>query len=268
MASRRTSCHLGFQDAELERRDLLSLAGLQHPTTLTQTLGPRNALADPNGRAVSGNLFHQNGINGLKIHKSFDNQMNYRLSNATDMGHRVFEAFSVFNEAYFGVPSSPELGAPAVPPTLPNLLADLSQQVALAVTTIQIGSNQAGPSLVRAPKFSLRPFDGLIPFAQAQIEGMGNTLATLPANGGPQGSATAAQATAAINQADNAILNGLAEYTLHPNLFVNPSDFYISPNVSFTTSFDGNPTQAGPGYFVRGPGGQTLPGAPLRLIVR
>jgi hypothetical protein len=57
---------------------------------------------------------------------------------------------------------------------LPNLLTDVTQQIALALSTIEIRTNQVGPSLTRAPKFTLRPFDSLIAYAQAQIITVGS----------------------------------------------------------------------------------------------
>src|SRR5436309_2053868 len=80
---------IGVDTAGLERRDLLSLTA-----PLASQTGPTTALPD---------VFHRNGINGLKIHKAFDVQMNDRFAKATDSAHRVFEAFTVFNQAYLQI---------------------------------------------------------------------------------------------------------------------------------------------------------------------
>jgi hypothetical protein len=73
-----------------------------------------------------------------------------------------------------------------------------------------------------------------------------------------------ADPTPALNQAINAIFNALAESSIHPNLFRSPSDFYISSNVQFTINSTGAPADSSPGFFVRGPHGVILPGAPPR----
>jgi hypothetical protein len=40
-------------------------------------------------------------------------------------------------------------------------------------------------------------------------------------------------------------------------------EFYISPNVYFTLDFVGAPAKSSLGFFVRGPHGTILPGAPI-----
>lgn len=258
---RRRGFTIEFGDVPLERRELLAQATALAAPALVVDPAVR-VQSDP---GAGGNLFHQNGINGLKLDKAFVDAMNRRLSIGDQMTNRVFEAFQVFQDAYISPPPTPpppsSPGNPAMPPTLPNLVNQLEHFVALALSTFEATNNQTRPSVVTSPKFSQRAFDILVPFAVTQIERMAAELATLPPHGGT--GATLAQARQVMNVAYNAILNAIAEYTLHPSLFTSPTDFYISPDIFFPTSFNGSPAAAAPGFFVRGPGGQLLPGAIL-----
>jgi hypothetical protein len=103
----------------------------------------------------------------------------------------------------------------------------------------------------------------LIPFSESQIDRMSATLAQLPPVEGPDGTLVKADSTQAVNSAVNAVLNGLAETSMHPKLFLNPSDFYLNPYIQFDATFVGAPASAAPGYFIRGPRGVILPGATL-----
>jgi hypothetical protein len=259
--ARRRSLRIEFGETVLERRELLAqAAALAAPALVADP-----AVAAQADAAAPGNLFHQNGINGLKLDKSFVDTMNRRFNIGKQMASRTFEAFQVFEDAYISPPPTPpppsSPGNPAMPPTLPNLVNQLEHFVALALSTFEATNNQTRPSVVTSPKFSQRAFNILVPFAVAQIEQMSASLSVLPPHGGT--GATLAHARQVINVAYNAILNAIAEYSLHPNLFTSPGDFYISPDIFFPTSFNGNPATAAPGYFVRGPGGQLLPGAIL-----
>jgi hypothetical protein len=173
----------------------------------------------------------------------------------------------VFHQAYLVAagalpPPAVPLGNPAMPPTLANLLSDMRQQVTFGLSTIEIVSSQMSPSQVKEPKFTPLAFRSLVPFALIQIDAMGQKLAALPVQF-PANSVASTQANLALNQAYNAILNAIAEYSLHPNLFVKPSDYYLNPNVTFTIDFDGTPAKTAAGFFVRGPGGNLIPGATL-----
>jgi hypothetical protein len=239
-------------DACLERRALLSHAGLPAtPAELSQATGGASASSSAQ-EAATGNLFHQNGISGLKLHKAFVNQMNDRLNTAATMTNLVFDAFQVFSQGYAKLVGPPPAGGS--PPTLAGLLADLDREVASALSTKEIVTSQVTPSMAKAPTFSPFAFQALVPFARIQIAQMAQALAPLP---------PLATAIEAMNTAYNAILNSVAEFSLHPNLFRQPSDYYLNPAIFFPITFHGNPATAAVGYFVRGPGGALLPGAIL-----
>ena len=106
-----------------------------------------------------------------------------------------------------------------------------------------------------------------MPFAVQQIQELGAKVAATPPVLGPDGTLKPGDITAAVNAASNAILNAIAQSSVHPLLFQSPSDFYLSPDITFTTSFNSTPAGAAPGYFVRGPGGTLLPGAPVHPYV-
>lgn len=248
-------------EALLESRELLtSAAAIDLPAPLTSQVAS----------TAPGDLFHRNGVNGLNLHKAFVNQMTDRFNISRDAASRISESFLVFEQAFLSsLPGSPPiskpLGAPAMPPTLPNLLADMKSQVIAALTTLHVPTNQVRPSLVKAPKFTALPGKALIPYALAQIDQMGTELSGLSAGIGPNGpsSGTRTSINSAISATFNAIINALAEFSLHPNLFQQPSDFYINPQAHFSVGFSDVPARSAPGFFVRGPGGQLLPGAIL-----
>ena len=97
----------------------------------------------------------------------------------------------------------------------------------------------------------------------AQIDTAGAAIAELPPVNGPNGTLVTGNPVPILNVAANAIFNALAETSIHPNLFLNPSNFYLNPNVGFPISFTGIPADAAPGFFIRGPHGVILPGATL-----
>jgi hypothetical protein len=243
MARTQSTVLCGCGDATLERRELLSSAGASSVPAAVGSIqsGP------------TGNLFHANGINGLKLQKAFVNQMNDRLTTAQNATHRLFEAFQVFSQGYADLVSPPPAGGSSgTSPTLESLLADLQREVGSAVSTTEIVNNQVSPSVAKAPKFSQRSLNALLPFSLLQISQMADTLVPLP---------PIPTATQAMNTAYNAVLNAEAEYSLHPNLFQKPSDYYLNTTVFFPITLDGNPATSTVGYFVRGPGGALLPGA-------
>jgi hypothetical protein len=282
MARRRNAVRPELQDATLERRGLLSAAGGPGPADFGPTFY---------------NRFNHDGISNLQLHKSFVDLLNARFNVSKNATHLTFEAFQVFQQNYLNLPvgggagnsgtggettnpsqgnnpstgnasgtgtssSSQFLGPPPMPDTLPALLATLTQQFDKALSTIELNTTYVGPSVVREPKYSPAAQQTLIPFANAQIAAMGTKLAALTPVPGPNGTLVQADATSDLNVAYNAILNAVAENSVHPALFPNPGDFYINPNAKFDITFDGTPAQQGPGYFVFGPGGVLLPGAP------
>jgi hypothetical protein len=255
MVRRRRDLRLEWSDLALERRELLSHAGLA-----------KGAAAHHSSAPVGTSLFHHNGINGLSLDASFVNRMNDRLGNSAAQTTRVTQAFDVFAASFSQLPVSPPPGYGG--PTLSSLLAYLTRQVDYALSVREILTDSPTPSQASGLRVSPLAQRALVPYANAQITQLGNTLASTPPNAGAGGALVQPSPTAAVNTAVNAILNALAESSLHPNLFTSPSDFYISPDVQFTTDFSGAPAQSSPGYFVRGPHGNVLPGAPPRPHVR
>lgn len=248
---RRRTFRPEWPDAEFERREMLSGAGLPPaPALLAQDRAP-----------VHHSLFHHDGINGRVLHRTFVNRLNDRLAISQDQATRVVQAFQVFATDYAPLPLVPPAGSTG--PTLPDLVSRLKSEVDYALGTHIVISSRPTPSASRAPTVSPLAPKALIPFANAQIDALGSTLATAPPVVGPHGSLTRPDPTPALNTAINAILNALAETSVHPNLFQSPSDFYLSPDFTFDINFSGIPAKSSPGYFVRGPHGVTLPGAPL-----
>jgi hypothetical protein len=250
MGRRRNRFSFELVDPQLERRELLSRGG-----------APAIVATEGSPRAVGENLFHQNGINGLVLHKSFVNGLNDRLNTSKDRTTRLTQAFQVFEAGYKQLPVNPAAGAPG--PTIDDLVSTLKRQVAIAEIRHESLNNQASPSQVKAIKFSPLAPIALVPFSDAQIDKMAATLSRLPPVAGPDGTTTNGDPTPAINDAVNAILNAEAETTVHPKLFLKTSDFYLNPNIRYDITFSGAPAEAAPGFFIRGPGGTILPGATL-----
>jgi hypothetical protein len=246
--SRRLSPEL--VDALLERRDLPSLPG-----------GLQAAAAIQQSQAGDRNLFHQNGINGLVLHRTFVNRLNDRLATSKDQTARVNQAFQVFATNYKALPVSPPPGTTG--PTLESLVMALKQQVAVALIRRQGLSSQMTVSELTSIRYSPLAPVALVPFASGQIDAMAATLAELPPVAGPDGKLTSGNPTPAVNVAVNGILNALAESTVHPLLFLKPESFYLNPNIQFTLEFSGAPAASAPGFFIRGPHGAILPGATL-----
>ena len=219
------------------------------------------AAAVGESQAGGRNLFHQNGINGLVLHRTFVNRLNDRLNNSKDQSVRVIQAFQVFQVSFQGLPVAPSPGAAG--PTLDSLVATLKQEVAIALTLCEGLSSQKTPSEQTSIKVSPLAPVTLVPFADAQIDTMAATLEQLPPVTGAGGTATQGDPKPAINDAINSILNALAEASIHPLLFNQPSDYYLNPYVTFTLTFSGTPAETAPGYFIRGPHGTILPGAML-----
>jgi hypothetical protein len=247
--SRRFSLEL--VDPQLERRELLSLPAALHPAATIRS-----------SQAGGKDLFHQNGVNGLVLHRAFVNRLNDRLTASKDQATRVIQAFQVFATSYKALPVNPPPGANG--PTLESLVATLKQEMAIALIRREGLSSQATVSEMRSIRFSPLAPVALVPFAASQIDTMATTLAKLPPVTGPNGTLTTGDPTPAINVAVNAILNAIAESSIHPLLFLHPGNFYLNPNAQFTLASSGVvPAQTAPGFFIRGPHGVILPGATL-----
>jgi hypothetical protein len=219
------------------------------------------AAAVGEGQAGGRNLFHQNGINGFVLHRKFVNTLNDRLNTSKDETTRVTQAFQAFATSFKGLPVAPPPGASGT--TLESLIATLKQEVATALIRREGLSFQETPSQQTSIKNSPLAPVALVPFADAQIDKMAETLEQLPPVTSPSGKATQGDPTPAVNYAVNSILNAIAETSIHPLLFNQPSDFYLNPNVTFTVTFSGAPAETAAGYFIRGPHGTILPGATL-----
>ncbi len=238
------------QGRGLERRELLS-QGVTPVVT---------AVVDPS-QTGERNLFHQNGINGLVMHRTFVNQLNDRLVISQDRSQRVIQAFEVFQTAFQQLPVNPPAGYTG--PTLASLVNTLKSQVQVGEIRREFLNGYRTPSEATSIIYSPQAPVALVPFSFDQIDTMAATLEALPPVSGPNGTMVQGDSAPAVNQAVNAIVNAIAEFTLHPNLFTSTSDFYLNPYVTFTTSFTGVPASSAPGYFIRGPHGTILPGATL-----
>jgi hypothetical protein len=236
MERRRRPRRLAWSDHRLERRELPSAAAPADVAAI------QSASQSPAGE----DLFHQNGINGLILHKSFVDRLNARLAISETQTSRVTQAFQVFASNYVQMPPGS---------TLSSLLASLTTEVNFALTNYEVLTSNPSPSVATSIRFSPLAPRALIPYADGQIDELGATLAAAPLDTDP---------TSAVNTAVNAILNAEAETTIHPKLFLSPDDFYINPNVTYDVTFTGAPASFAPGVFVRGPHGAILPGAPLR----
>jgi hypothetical protein len=244
---------VAFEEAQLESRELLSRGDLAPVSSL---VAGTTATTLP----VSFNLFHHDGINGFVLHASFVNQLNDRLANSSASAARVSQAFQAFEASYSQLPVTMPPGS--LGPTATSLLASLQNEVDNGLLIRQGVSVRPQPSVAKSIKVSPLAPRALIPFANAQISQLGATLAATPPVVGPDGTLVTANPIPALNQTINAIFNALAESSVHPNLFLNPSNFYISPDVQFTITSTGAPASSSPGFFIRGPHGVILPGAP------
>jgi hypothetical protein len=263
--------------AELERRDLLSLARV------------------PVVPAFVGEASPPHVIRPADFHHAYVTSLTSRLQVSTDMTVRISNAFQAFVQNFLGIPladqaaafsggpapappggtsppgTTPPGGPPNLsgvtpvgtipnPPTLANLITQLTQQVDFALSTIVLTTRRVQPSVAKGPKFSPRAFQALIPFANAELAQLGQVLAANPPAFNPNGSLTSRAPLHAVNTAFNNILNAVAENSVHPNLFLSPSDFYINPLAKFTIPFTSAPAGRAPNYVLLGPHGVPLPG--------
>lgn len=148
------------------------------------------------------------------------------------------------------------------PPTLANYIAQMTTQVDNALRTFQINDNRPQPSVQASIRVSPLADRALVPFANRQLAQLEAAIVAHPPQFAADGTITNPEPLAALNSSYNAILNAIAEFSVHPNLFTSPSDFYINPTVTFPLSFTGVPASSGSGFFILGPGGVPLPGAP------
>jgi hypothetical protein len=249
MHRRRTRFSLELFNPQLEPRALLSHPG----SDIAAEVGAHQAGVP--------DVFHKNGINGLLLHRSFVNRLNDRLNNSKDEATRVTQAFQAFATGFNALPVVPAPGATG--PTLNSLVATLQQEVTVALTRREGLSSQGTVSEQKSIKFAPLAPIALVPFAQGQISTMAKSLAQLPPITRAGGQMTQGNPLPAINNAVDAILNAVAETSIHPLLFNKPSDFYLNPNITFTTTFSGAPASSSAGFFIRGPHGTILPGATL-----
>jgi hypothetical protein len=271
----RTRFRLEFVDAQLERRALLDAGGL----TLTpadvaaavasaaspDTTATTAELAAAAATSGTSNLFNQNGVrigrNGLYFSKAFTSQLNSRLKISADQAADVNALFKAFATTYSQLTINPP--PPPGSPTLSSLLSALTNQVDFVLSHhVKPAQLPRLGALQGLPGSSLS-MQSLVPFANAQIAHLGTTLAETPPVPGPNGSIVPANPIPTVNIAVNAILNAIAEQSVHPNLFSTPSTFYLNPLTFFTVNSVGAPAKAAIGYFVYGPGGVLLPGAPV-----
>jgi hypothetical protein len=266
-----------FGDPQLERRELLSAtdptatvaevaAAPSTPTNVGTTATPDELAAlAATSSSSSSNLFNSNGIKigrtGIHLSPAFKSLLNARLKASANQAFYVIRAFKNFQANYNQITVIP--APPPNSPTLPTLLAGLQNDVDFALTHNIKPSNRPIPASQLVTKPASLAMQSLVPFANMQIAMLGATLSTAPNVPGPNGTTVLANPTYSITIAVNAILNAVAEQSVHPNLFTTPSTFYLNPNVTFNLNFVGAPAKASIGYFVLGPGGKLLPGAPV-----
>lgn len=252
--------------SQLEPRELLSgtpSAPVSAPLNLSTAENVAIA-ADIAASQAGGspNLFHQNGISGTAQKTQFTHRLNGRLRVSAHQADSVTAAFRAFKAADLQLVINPPAGTPPGP-TQPALLANLKTQVDFAVTHDVVPANANKPLVLRGLKMSKLQQLSVLPFADTQLATLDATLAKMANVPGPNGTMTPADPTNALNIAVNGILNAVAEQSIHPNLFQAPSDFYLTPNFLFTINFKGAPAASSLGFFVRGPHGALLPGAPV-----
>ncbi len=201
---------------------------------------------------LPGNVFNHPGIYNFNLKGGFLNQLGLRLAISGNQAGRVVQAFQDFQDRYKAMLATPA-GTPNTP-TLSDLVTRLQTFVDNGLTYYQIFTVSPSTSVVKSLKVSPYGNTALIPFANAQVAQVGATLASNPP----------VDITPVLNAAVNSILNSVAEFSVHPQLFTRPSDFYINPYVKFDLTYTGGaPAQAAQDYFLRGPHGEFIPGAIL-----
>jgi hypothetical protein len=227
------------------------------------------------------------------FHKPLIMTLSIREANATQAAARVSQAFQLFEQNALGIqvklsglpqsgtgtgvpespkfrqldsgPSVPSLTAPAgtvpFPDTYETLFLQLATFTNSALTTYVARTNRQYPSIKAAPNYSPRADAILVPFADQQIaRAEQQFLANPPVFDPTTGKLQDQAPKQAVEAAFNSIMYALGEYTVHPNLFTQPSDFYVDPSFTFKIPFTSDPAGSIPNVFGRGPGGVVLPG--------
>lgn len=222
----------------------------------------------------------------VHFHATSNRGVDYRLTSSRDPAQRVNQAFQVFAQNWIGRPATyqgapsnltaPErpgqggfsqlpqgaipVGTPPAARDLPSLLATLAQQTTDALTRFEIRFGSPQPSIRDQPRFAHAAPLALVPFAREQVAQLGSRLAALAPPGGPPPYDASLEA---IDATYNRVQNALAEFSLHPELFRRPGDFYVNPAAQFTLDrpISDVPARLFPGFFYRGPGGAVIQGA-------
>jgi hypothetical protein len=272
----RNRFRLEFVDPQLERRELLDASGLtltpaEVAAAVASSQGTDDSVTSTElaaAAATSGTstFFNQNGVKpgkngGLVFSSQFKNQLNSRLRISADQAADVNALFKAFATTYSQLTIKPP--PPPGSPTLSGLLTSLTNDIDFVLSHHVKPAQLARLSALQLLPGSSLQMQSLVPFANIQLAQLGKLLAATPPVPGPNGSMVPANPIPTINIADNAILNAIAEQSIHPNLFSTPGTFYLNPTVYFTVDFKGAPAKATIGYFVYGPGGVLLPGAPV-----
>lgn len=277
MARRRRHDRFQPQGETLERRDLLS-RGFHRP------IGP---IAGAVPKPVEPADFHRQYVRTLAI----------RQLNSQQSASRISQAFQLFEQGMFGLqpvlpgipqsgtgtgtgqppqfrtetggPNSPLVPLPAgvlpEPFTYGNLIGQLTAYVDTALEDYVVRTNDALESVRKRPRSTPLAQESLIPFANNQITQLNAIIIANPPKFNQQtGALLNPEPKLATEAAFNNILNAVAEYSVHPNLFLQPENFYINPRAKFTIPFDGVPAKKAPGVYVLGPGGIPLAGAHRR----
>ncbi len=226
------------------------------------------------------------------FHHVFLNTLRVREYYATQAANRLSQAFQLFEQNALGIPpklnglpqrgpgtpvpaefrqlktgqSVPVVSVPAgtlpTPDTYQAYFNQLTAFTHSALTTYVARTYRQYPSIRTDPNFSPRAQNILVPFANTQLAQAEQIfMANQPVFDPTTGALQNPEPRQAIEAAFNSILYAVGEYTVHPNLFVNSSDFYVDPSYTFKIPYTSDPAAVIPNVYGRGPGGVALPGA-------
>jgi hypothetical protein len=237
-------------------------------------------------------------ISPADFHRQYVRTLAVRFLNSQQAAARVSQAFQLFEQDALGLParlpgipsggtgsgsaepvrfrgggsitgggsglSAPLVGAPVGNTPANASLADVFNNIVyftdVALETFVERSNNVRQSQQNGPHYTPLAQLSLIPYAEAQIARVAEVFrATPPAFDPRTGALLNAEARRATEAAFSNIINAVAEYSVHPNLFLNPGDFYVL--TTYTLPYTGTPAKEAGGFFILGPGGQPLPGA-------
>lgn len=252
------------------------------------------------GVPVIGHAMPSRIMRRTDFHSPYTQTLFSREQNATQTAARISQAFQLFEQNALGIPPKinglaqagtgtgvpttpqfrqlfdgpkvPLVNVPAgtvpYPATYQAFFGQLKAFTDSAVSTFVIRIFRVQPSVHNAPRFSPRALKILGTYADAQIaQAEQDFLANPPVFNPLTGQLENQAPKQAVEAAFNNILYAVGEYTVHPNLFTSPADFYVDPGFTFKIPYLSDPAQDIPNVYGRGPGGVVLPGGqvPPRL---